>query len=137
MDLRGTAIHKPAGLQMKTLVVKYIKVRQRRGFESKTELQKTVFKRQFGLAFKAHKKLQNVYYGAVGQKGRRPFFLNIFKKKHTSPLWPTKQAGKGNQHYKEVSLPIGQKGHPEKVEKPEMQDGPWRKGSLVTLMGGM
>ena len=65
------------------------------------------------------------------------FFLNVFRKKRKRPFWPTKQEGKANQHYKEVSLRIGQKGHPEKVEKAEMQDRQWRNGSLVTLMGGM
>ena len=45
--------------------------------------------------------------------------------------------GQGNQHYTEVSLHIGQKVHPEKVGKAEMQHRPWRNESLVTLMGGI
>ena len=38
---------------------------------------------------------------------------NIFRKKRIRPFWPTKQPGKANQRYKEVSRPIGQKGHAE------------------------
>ena len=45
MELRGTAVHKPAGLQMITIFQKYIEVRQRRVFEIKAELQETVLKR--------------------------------------------------------------------------------------------
>ena len=44
MELMGTAIHKPAELKMITLVHKYIEGRQRRGFESKAELQETDFR---------------------------------------------------------------------------------------------
>ena len=39
MELRGTAIHSPVELYMVTQVQKYIEGRQRRGFESKAELQ--------------------------------------------------------------------------------------------------
>ena len=45
------------------------------------------------------------------------FFLNIFRKKDIRPFWPSKQVGNANQHYKEVSLPIGQKAHTEKSVK--------------------
>ena len=61
---------------------------------------------------KAHEKLQNVDNGALGQKGRMRFFLNIFRKKGIRAFGPRKQAVNANQHYKEVSLPIGQKSHP-------------------------
>ena len=102
---------------MITIVQKYIKVRQRRGFESKAELQETDFRRQIRFAFKAHEKRQNFDNDAVGQKGRKCFFLRIFRKKRIRTFWPTKQVGNANQHYKEVSLPIGQKAHPEKSVK--------------------
>ena len=109
MELRGTVIHKPAELKMITLVHKYIEGRQRRGIESKAELQETDFRRYIRIAFKAQEKWENLDNDALGQKGRMRFFLNIFIR----PFWPTKQPGKANQRYKEVSLPIGQKGHAE------------------------
>ena len=102
---------------MITLVHKYIEGRPRRGFESKAELQKTDFRRKVRIAFKAQEKRQNLHNDALGQKGRMRFFLNIFRKKRIRPFWPTKQPGKANQRYKEVSLPIGQKGHAEKSVK--------------------
>ena len=99
------------------IIQKYFEVRQRRGFESKAELQETDFRRQIRFAFKAHEKRQNSDSDAVGQKGRMSFFLNIFRKKDIRPFWPTKQVGNANPHYKEVSLPIGQKAHTEKSVK--------------------
>jgi len=51
----------------------------------------------------------------LGQKGRMRFLLNIFRRKRIRPFWPSKQAGNANLHYKEVSLPTGQKGHPQNV----------------------
>ena len=41
------------------------------------------------------------------------FFPEYIQEKTHKPFWPTKQPGKANQRYKEVSLPIGQKGHAE------------------------
>ena len=69
----------------------------------------------------------------------QPFILraNIFRTKRICTFWPTKQPGKANQRYKEVSLPIGQRAMLKKVSKPEMQDRPWSNGSLATLMGGI
>ena len=96
---------------------KYIKGRQRRGFESKAKLQETDFRRQIRIALKAHEKRQNVDNDLLGQKGRMRFFLNTFRKKRIRPFWTTKQPGKANQRYKLVSLPIGQKGHAEKSVK--------------------
>ena len=99
---------------MITLVHKYIEGRQRRGFESKTELQETDFRKYIPIALKAHEKRQNVDNDALGQKGPMRFFLNIFRKKRIGPFWPTKQPGKANQHSKQVSLPSGQTSHAEK-----------------------
>ena len=45
------------------------------------------------------------------------FLLNIFRKKRICTFWPTKQPGKANQRYKEVSHPSGQKGNAEKSVK--------------------
>ena len=42
--------------------------------------------------------------------------------------------------FPEISLldfDIGKRAMRKKVSKPEMQDRPWRNGSLATLMGGM
>ena len=97
---------------MITLIQKYTKGRQRTVFESKAELQETDFRRKIRIVFKAHEKRENVDNDALGQKERMRFFLNIFRKKRIRSFWPTKQPGKENQLYTEVSLPIGQKGHP-------------------------
>ena len=63
-------------------------------------------------------------------------FRSIQEKTHT-PFLANQRSGQGISALQKVSLRIGQKGQPENVEKPEMQDRPWRNGSLVTLMGGM
>ena len=68
-----------------------------------------------GLAFKAHEKWPYFDNDAVGQKGRRRFFLNIFRKKRLRPFWPAKQVDNAYQHSTDVSLRIRQKGLPGKV----------------------
>ena len=55
---------------MITLVHKYIEGRQRRGFESKAELQETDFRSEIRIGCKAQEKRQNLDSDALGQKGR-------------------------------------------------------------------
>ena len=102
---------------MITLVHKYIEGRQRRGFESKAELQETDFRREIRIAFKAQEKRQNLDNDALfGQPSNLERQISATKKSR----FPT---------VKRAML--------KKMSKLEMHDRPWRNGSLATLMDRM
>ena len=67
--LRGTAIHKHAGLKLTPLMESFLEPSIRKGLVSKAELQERDFKRLIRVAIEAHEKRLNFAIAAVGQKG--------------------------------------------------------------------
>ena len=77
-------------------------------------MQQTDFRRQIRIALKAHEKRQNVDNDArFGQPSN-------LERQISAP--------------KKFGFPAGKRAMRKKVSKAEMQDRPWRNGSLATLM---
>ena len=72
----------------------------------------------------------------LAKKGVCVFFLNIFRKKAYALFGQPSNLERQISATKKSRFPSVKRAVLNKVSKPEMQDRPWRNGSIATLMGG-